>query len=122
MMNKQERQNRIIARGEASNHAHVVTGDAKITRNNSGEILIELGKEECVLRHILETAWLEGTEVHTQEHGDINLTEIDKLAEVGTLPARQGDVALEKIAKGKYRYVPQVEFDPYDAVIRKVQD
>jgi len=39
-MKKQERINRVIARGEGSNHSHVITGDATITRNKDSEILI----------------------------------------------------------------------------------
>lgn len=116
-----DRKSRIIARGEGSNHAHVVTGDA-IVRNDNGEIIIELGKEDVVLKHLLESAWNEGHEAWTGEHKDINLTEVDKLSKVGDVPVRHGDVALEKIAERTYKYIPQIEYDPYEDLIRKVQD
>lgn len=114
-MNKIERTNRIIARGEGSNHSHVVVGDATIKRNNDGEIIIEVGKEGAVLRHILETSWMNGQEVHTGEHGDINLEELPS-------QIRQGDVLLEKIGARTYKYVAQQEYDPYNDLIQKVRD
>jgi hypothetical protein len=114
-MNKQERKNRVIARGEGSNHSHVITGDAIVTRNNNGEILIEVGNEGAVLRHILETSWMEGAEVHTKEHGDISLTELPN-------QVRQGDVLLEKVGERTYKYIAQQEYDPYNDVIQQVRD
>lgn len=114
-MNKLERTNRIIARGEGSNHSHVVVGDAQIKRNKDGEILIEIGKEGAVLRHILETSWMEGNEVHTGEHSDINLEELP-------VQVRQGDVFLEKIGARTYKYIAQQEYDPYNDLIQKVRD
>ena len=54
-MNNQERKNRIIARGEGSNHAHVIVGNAEITRNENGEIIITVGTEGAILKHLLET-------------------------------------------------------------------
>lgn len=120
-MNKQDRKSRIIARGENSNHCHVITGDA-IVRNENGEVIIELGNEDAILRHLLEDQWLGGKEVWTEEHGDINLTEIDKQTTIGECPVRQGDVALEKIADRTYKYIPQMEYDPYEDLIRQVKD
>jgi len=114
-MKKQERINRVIARGEGSNHSHVITGDATITRNKDSEILIEVGNEGAVLRHILETNWLEGTETHTGEHGDINLTDLPD-------QVRQGDVLLEKISKRTYKYIAKQEYDPYNDLIQQVRD
>ena len=94
---KKTRKNRIIARGELSDHAHVVVGEATVTHNEE-EILVEVhGK--AAIKHLLETPWVEeGREVWTEEHEDI---------------------ALEK---GTYKYIPQVEHDPYEDVIRQVQD
>ena len=114
-MKANERINRVIARGEGSNHAHVIVGDATVIRNEKGEILIEIGNEGAVLRHILESSWIEGQEVHTGEHTDIDLEE---------LPAqiRQGDVMLEKIGARTYKYIGQVEYDPYNDVIKRVMD
>lgn len=97
-MNKKEKLNRVIARGEISNHCHVVTGDADVKHNEAGEILIEVGKEGAVLKHLLESEWMAGKEVWTKEHTDIHLQE------------------------GSYKYVPQIEYDPYNEVIQQVRD
>ena len=97
-MNKEERKNRIIAKGKGSNHSHVITGDCDVSRNSKGEILLEIGKEGAVLKHILETDWLVGKETWTGEHGDISLKE------------------------GSYKYVPQVEYHPYNKMIQEVKD
>ncbi len=59
---------------------------------------MEVGNEGAVLRHLLETQWLAGQEVWTEEHTDINLD------------------------PGVYKYVPQTEYDPYEGVIRQVLD
>jgi len=95
-MTKKERKNRIIARGEVSGHSHIVVGDA-IVRNENGEILIEVTGKASI-RHLLETAWMEGQEVWTKEHADIELE------------------------PGKYKYIQQQEYDPYQDIIQKVRD
>ena len=96
-MKTEDRKSRIIARGEITNHAHIVTGEATVTHRGD-EIMIEVhGK--AAIKHLLETPWVEeGTEVWTKEHTDIELE------------------------PGKYKYVPQVEYDPYGDAIRRVQD
>lgn len=96
-MKKQDRVNRIIARGEISDHAHVIIGEANVTQKNN-EIMVEVyGK--AAIKHILESQWVsEGVEVWTKEHKDIELE------------------------KGSYRFVPQIEYDPYEDQIRRVQD
>lgn len=114
-MTKQERKNRIIARGEGSNHSHVIVGDAEVKRNSKREILIEIGKEGAMLRHILETSWLEGQEIHTGEHEDISLLKLPS-------QVRQGDVLLEKVGNRTYQYIAQQEYDPYNDLIQKVRD
>lgn len=96
-MTKKEKLNRIIARGEHSNHSHVIVGDA-IIKNENHEIIIEVGNEGAILRHILESEWMEGKEVWTKEHEDINLD------------------------KGVYTYIPQKEFDPFEKIIVDVLD
>lgn len=121
-MDKQERANRIIAKGEFSNHSHVVTGDAKVKRNSNGEILIELGNEEAVLKHLLESEWMDGRETWTGEHRDINLTGLDRATEIGGFLGRHGDVALKKIAERTYKYVQQVVFDPLTKRIEQARD
>ena len=114
-MKKEQRKSRVIARGEGSNHSHVIVGDAEVTTNNKGEIFVEIGNEGAVLKHILETEWMQGREVWTGEHTDISLT--DMPAQV-----RHGDVMLEKVAERTYKYVPQVEYDPYNDIIQQVKD
>lgn len=97
-MTLNERKNRIIVRGEVTDHSHIITGDAEITRNSSGEILIEVGSEGALLRHLLESRWLEGEEVWTKEHEDI------------------------KVDPGSYKFIQQVEYDPYEDIIRDIRD
>lgn len=97
-MKQEERKNRVIARGEGSNHSHVAVGDCAVIRNIDGEILLEVGNEGAVLKHILESDWLQGKETWTNEHADI------------------------KLDKGTYKYIPQVEYHPYNKVIQEVKD
>lgn len=97
-MKKEERKLRIIARGEFSNHSHVMTGDCTITKNDNNEIIVEVGSEGAVLKHILESDWLNGVETWTKEHKDIPLE------------------------KGTYKYVAQMEYNPYNKAIEQVRD
>lgn len=114
-MTKSERQKRIIASGEHSNHSHVVVGDAEVTTNLQGEILIEVGNEGAVLRHILESRWLDGEEVWTEEHNDIDLSELPN-------QVRHGDVMLEKVAERTYKYIQQKVYDPLTQRIEDARD
>jgi hypothetical protein len=94
-MNNNERKARIIARGEHGNHCHVVTGD--VTFDAQGRILV--GEDsEAVLKHLLESDWLEGKETWTEEHHDI------------------------KLKPGVYEYVPQHVFDPLTKRIEAAKD
>jgi hypothetical protein len=98
-MSREDRAKRVIARGEHSNHSHVICGDDVMVREEKGEVFVTIGSEGAVLRHILEKEYLEtGTEIWTREHKDIQLPE------------------------GEYKYVAQVEFNPLDETIRRVQD
>ncbi len=96
-MKKEDRTDRIIARGEISDHCHAIIGDATVTHENN-EIMVEVhGK--ATIKHILESQWVEeGVEVWTEEHEDILLS------------------------PGKYKYIPQIEYDPYEDAIRRVMD
>lgn len=96
MLSREERLNRILARGEISGHSHIVIGDNVIVeRNKNGEIIVEIGNEEAVLRHILEEPWLESEEqIWTEEHKDIPLK------------------------KGKYIFIQQNEYNPYVSLIK----
>lgn len=89
--------NKIIARGEVSGHAHIAVGDVDVLELD-GEIYLDV-KGEAAIKHLLEEVFVkEGKEMWTGEHTDI------------------------KLEKGTYKYVPQVEFDPYEKIIKKVQD
>lgn len=94
-MNTQERKARIIARGEHSNHSHIITGDVEF--DSQGRIVV--GEDsKAILKHLLEKEWMEGQEVWTGEHTDIKLT------------------------PGVYEYVPQQVFDPLTKRIEAARD
>jgi len=89
--------NNIIARGEVSGHSHIAVGDVEVMEQD-GEIYLDV-KGEAAIKHLLEEVFVkEGREVWTEEHADI------------------------KLEPGVYKYVPQVEFDPYEQIIKKVRD
>ncbi len=96
-MENQERKNRVIARGEHSNHAHIVTGNATIKRKGN-DIFITAHDDTVKIRHLLESNWLLNQEIWTQEHHDIDLE------------------------KGTYKYIQQVEYNPLNEVIQNVAD
>ena len=94
-MTSTERSKRIIARGEHSNHCHVIVGDAKFNEKNQ----LIVGEDSNVsLKHLLEKDWMEGKEVWTGEHKDIQLQ------------------------PGVYEYVPQMVFDPLSKRIEAARD
>lgn len=94
-MTTEQRKKRIIARGEHSNHCHVVTGD--VVFDSHGRLVI--GEDSnAVLKHLLETDWMEGKETWTKEHRDI------------------------KLQPGTYEYVPQMVFDPLSKRIEAAKD
>lgn len=112
-MKKEERISRIIARGEHSNHCHVVTGNATVERIGK-DTFINVEDSTAVMRHLLETDWLGGKETWTQEHEDI---------EIGKSPLiRHGDVILKEVSKGRYKYIQEIEYDPFDDIIAKIKD
>ena len=97
LTNAKKVKNNIIARGEVSGHSHIAVGDVDVYELD-GEIILDV-KGEAAIKHLLEEVFVkENREVWTGEHTDI------------------------KLEKGTYKYVPQVEFDPYDEVIRRVAD
>lgn len=94
-LTKEEKLKRIIARGEHSNHSHVLTGDVEF--NAKGQIVV--GENSNVaLKHLLETDWMEGKETWTGEHHDIQLK------------------------PGVYEFVPQMVFDPLSQRIGAAKD
>lgn len=90
-----ERKKRILARGEHSNHCHVITGEIEF--DSQGRLVV--GEDSnAVLKHLLETDWLEGKETWTGEHKDIMLK------------------------PGLYEMVPQMVFDPLTERIESAKD
>lgn len=111
-MTQEERKNRIIARGEFSDHCHAIVGNCTIEREGE-DVFINVEDSNAVLRHLLESKYMEGQEVWTQEHHDVPLT--------GDV-VRQGDVILEPVGTNRYKYVAQTEYDPFEKILRKVMD
>jgi hypothetical protein len=98
-MDKSERIRRVIARGEHSNHSHVVCGDDVTIREEKGTIFVTVGNSGAVLRHLLEMEYIEtGKEVWTKEHEDVPLPQ------------------------GEYKFVPQIEYNPLDETIQRTKD
>lgn len=98
-MNLQERKNRIIARGEHSNHSHVVIGQKVTIEKTEDKTFINVEDTEAYIKHILESSWInEEKEVWTGEHKDI------------------------KLQPGRYEYIQQLEYDPFENIIRQVRD
>ena len=97
MRNLKERKNRIIARGELSNHAHIITGECEIIEKNES-VIIKAGKN-CAIKHLLESEFLKGKEIWTGEHEDIELIEGES-----------------------YEYVQQIQYNPYKEGIERVID
>ena len=98
-----KRESRVIARGETSGHSHIITGDCEIleTEEEQGNkyVIVKAGKN-CAIKHLLEQPFVEeGKEVWTKEHTDI--------------PLKEGN---------SYRYIQQVEFNPYEQAMRNVRD
>lgn len=113
-MNKKERLNRIIARGELSNHSHIIVGEAIVTKEDEKTIVEIPEGHTAQIKHLLESNWIAGSEAWTGEHTDINL---DLTGDV-----RHGDVYLKKVSERKYEYIQQVEYDPFEDIIRDVID
>lgn len=104
-----KRNDRIVARGEQSDHAHIVTGNARVYRKGEGtnaELFVEVlpmpegltEAEEKAMQAKLEHL-LESSGVWTKEHTEVKLT--------------PGKV---------YKVVPQYEFDPYAKARQRVLD
>jgi hypothetical protein len=122
-MKKDELKKRVIARGEFSNHSHVITGEnVEVVQRGSQTIIVVGEDSNAALKHLLETDWLAGKEVWTKEHQDISFADLKGKGKIGEVVARHGDVALERVSDCEYRYVQQMEFDPYKQLIQQVAD
>lgn len=116
LFTKEQLLSRIIARGEFSDHCHVITGeDVEVRRNDRGELLIDIGSSDAVLKHLIESRWMEGEEKWTEEHKDIDLSTRPGLV-------RHGDVCLKKVGDNTYQYIPQMVFDPLTKRIESARD
>ena len=92
------RKSRIVARGEFSNHSHIITGECEITVVD-GKTMVKAGKN-CAIKHLLEKQFVEeGVEIWTKEHKDIEL--------------KKG---------GTYEVIQQVDYNPYLKLIQQVKD
>jgi hypothetical protein len=97
LKNAKKVKHNIIARGEVSGHSHIAVGEVEVYEKD-GEIFLDV-KGEAAIKHLLEEAFTKsGKEVWTGEHADI------------------------KLEPGIYKYIPQVEYDPYNEVIQRVRD
>jgi hypothetical protein len=93
-----KRISRIIVRGEVSDHSHIITGKCEIIDRNN-EVIIKAGKN-CAIKHLIESVFVEqGIEKWTGEHTDIQLQEGES-----------------------YKFVQQVEYNPYEKLIQNVRD
>lgn len=94
-MTTKERTKRIIAKGEHSNHCHVITGNIEFDEKDR---IIVNEDSNAILKHLLETDWMKGEEIWTGEHTDI------------------------KLSAGVYEYIPQRVFDPLTKRIEAAKD
>jgi hypothetical protein len=72
-MTNEERVLRVIARGEHSNHSHVIVGEAIVEERDGATYITVENDGDASIKHLLETEWLQGNEVWTKEHADIEL-------------------------------------------------
>lgn len=113
-MNLQERKARIIAMGEFSDHCHVIIGDAQVDTKGDNTF-ITVGDGGASIKHLLESAWLAGNEQWTNEHTDIDLSELPN-------QVRHGDIMLNKVGERTYKYIQQQVFDPLTNRIEAARD
>ena len=85
--------NKLIARGESSNHAHFADGDGVEVLEDTDGTLYVRASDDFNVQHLMESSG-----VWTKEHTPT------------------------PFAKGCYRYVPQREYDPYADAVREVLD
>jgi hypothetical protein len=90
---------KIIARGEHSDHSHIVTSQSEVEvfEDKDGTLYVN-AKGELSLKHLMESSYMTGNEVWTGEHTEI------------------------KFPAGTYKFMPQYEYHPYDDEIRRVMD
>lgn len=99
-MTKNERQLRVLARGEHSNHSHVICGENIEIKEINGKKIIKVNENSnASLKHLLEKEFVEtGQEIWTEEHKDIPLE------------------------AGEYEFIQQSEYNPLNEKIQQVKD
>jgi hypothetical protein len=110
------RKARVIARGEFSDHCHVIEGNATIVKKGN-VTYVNVEDSTAVMKHLIESEYLKGNDVWTKEHHDAPIT--DDIV-------RHGDVTLVKQTsgpnKGMYQFVVPQERDLFSGVQRRVRD
>lgn len=101
---KQEKESRIVARGEWSDHSHVITGDAEIYQDDKGKMYVSVGKKGAKLQHTLESKLNFSTlskeqDLEVADHGIIELA-----------PNTVFEVSIQN------------EYNPYSKLFEQVQD
>ena len=105
-MDLKERKQRVIARGEHSDHAHVAIGEnVQVSVNADGSLSITTGNSPATLMHLIESEWLQGRVVRAKERHDGD---------------GHDDVAMNP--NTTYKYIPQIEYDPYNDIIIASRD
>jgi len=94
-LDAKEVKNKIVARGEHSNHSHIITGNALVLEKDG---IFFIDATDASVEHLLESAWLSGVKEWTKEHDPI------------------------KLNPGLYEMVPQRQYNPYEKVIERVRD
>jgi hypothetical protein len=94
--------NRIVAKGEFSDHSHVITGDAEIYEDN-GRMYVSVGKKGAKLQHTLES------KLPKSLISNDNLEIADH--EIIELPANTN-----------FEVVIQNEYNPYSKLFEQVRD
>lgn len=95
---------RIIARGETSGHAHIITGDVELFKDSSGRMFAAVGKDGAYHQHFKESMIKEST-FSTKK----NISNCDHTKECF-------------IPEGFYALGIDRQYDPHDEVWRKNLD
>jgi hypothetical protein len=91
---------RIVARGEHTDHSHIVYGEAaRIYHTLQGEMYVDTREGAAIIRHVLESRHQQGIQIWTGEHR--------------TLLLPHGKV---------YQIKQQSEYDPYSRMMWGVMD
>ena len=117
----EEKKKRIIARGEQSDHSHIIIGDCEIIEKEK-ETYVKIGKD-TVLKHLIESVFLnENREQWTGEHTDADIVGLISKAKQGDVFIRHGDVFVEKVDEQTVKIIHQEEYNPYLKHYIKVTD